>query len=205
MERAELCRAAGVDVSRETFALLVGLVDQVAAESIKQNLISRRTLSDIWNRHIVDSLQLLKFSVVGPWLDLGTGAGFPGLVIAACGIENVVLVEERRLRYEFLNRVVRSLGLTNVCVEGANIERVKPFPAATISARAFAPLEKTLSLAHGFSSAATLWILPKGRTAAEELASAKHTWHGKFRLEPSMTDPTSSIIVANNISRRGLL
>jgi 16S rRNA (guanine527-N7)-methyltransferase len=203
MEFQQLLEATQVDVSRETFSILEKLVGLVQDESQRQNLIAASTIDDIWERHIVDSIQLLQFSTGTPWLDLGTGAGFPGLVIAAFGIGEVVLVEERRLRYEFLARAVLELGLENVQVVGDRLERAPVLFARTISARAFAPLDKIFALSHRFSTKKTRWILPKGRKANEELESVRATWHGDFRLEPSVTDPTSSIIIAENVSPKG--
>lgn len=200
---ADLNQAAGKTVSRETFATLEKLAEIVEAESTRQNLISLSTVEDIWTRHILDSVQLLKFAQDGSWLDLGTGAGFPGLVVAAFRLGEVTLVEERRLRHEFLSQTVVDLGLDNVRVLGCRLESAPTFHASTISARAFAPLGKVFALAHRFSTPRTRWILPKGKKAHEELASIHATWHGDFQLEPSVTDPTSSIIIAENVSPKG--
>lgn len=203
MDYVQLNDRCRVNVSRETHTKLVTLVDLVIAESENQNLVAASTLIEIWSRHIVDSLQLLKFADGGPWLDLGTGAGFPGLVIAICGIDDVYLVEERRLRYEFLDRAVIALGLKNVSVLGSRVEKLDSLQVQTISARAFAPLDKIFALSNRFATESTRWILPKGRKAHEELESVRATWHGDFRLEPSVTDPTSSIIIAENLSPKG--
>lgn len=203
MDYQTLIASTDVDVSRETFSVLEKLVALVEDESSRQNLIAASTKEDIWGRHIIDSLQLLKFSNGGPWIDLGTGAGFPGLVIAAFGIGDIVLVEERRLRHEFLSRAVVELGLENVRVIGDRLERVATLDARTISARAFAPLDKIFALSHRFSTKKTRWILPKGKKAQEELESVRATWHGDFRLESSVTDPASSIIIAENVSPKG--
>ncbi|MDB5701292.1 MAG: rsmG [Sphingomonadales bacterium] len=191
------------NVPRETLDKLNTLVALVRSETERQNLISSSTIDDIWDRHIVDSIQLLKFAKSGTWMDLGTGAGFPGLVIAILNPDPIVLVEERRLRHEFLSRAVVELGLQNVTVVGSRVEQVPAFSAEVITARAFAPLEKIFSLAHRFSTSKTRWVLPKGRKANEELESVRTTWHGDFRLEPSVTDPTSSIIIAENVTPRG--
>jgi 16S rRNA (guanine527-N7)-methyltransferase len=203
MDLATLELIVGQSVPRETFSKLEMLVAIVEEESLRQNLISVSTVKDMWNRHIVDSVQLLKFAKAGCWMDLGTGAGFPGLVIAAFQLGPVVLVEERRLRHEFLSRAVSELGLTNVEVIGCRLEQAPIRQAQTISARAFAPLAKIFTLAERFSTSKTRWILPKGRNAQEELESVRATWHGNFRLEPSVTDPTSSIIIAENVALRG--
>jgi 16S rRNA (guanine527-N7)-methyltransferase len=195
----------GANVSRETFEKLQQFSALVLAESTRQNLIAASTAEDIWSRHVLDSLQLLQFGHGQTWLDLGTGAGFPGMIVAICGFERVILVEERRLRHEFLTNVAMLLELKNVDIVGDKLQRVATFTADNISARAFAPLDKILTLAHRFSDQKTRWILPKGRKAKEELASVRATWHGDFRLEPSVTDTTSSILIAENVSPRGRL
>ncbi|MDB5713089.1 MAG: rsmG [Sphingomonadales bacterium] len=196
-------QVGGENVPRETFEKLETLAAFIRSEATRQNLVASSTLEDFWNRHIVDSIQLLKFSKPGTWIDLGTGAGFPGLVIAAFNPGHVILVEERKLRHEFLSRAVVELGLQNVTVVGSRVEQAPAFTTEVITARAFAPLEKIFSLAHRFSNPKTRWILPKGRKAHEELESVRTTWHGDFRLEPSVTDPTSSIIIAENVTPRG--
>jgi 16S rRNA (guanine527-N7)-methyltransferase len=203
MTREELESRSGCHVSRGTYETIVHLVELVVEGSARQNLLSRNSLEDIWTRHVLDSTQLIKFLKPGVWLDLGTGAGFPGMVIAAFQTTEVVVVEERRLRHEFLSNMIAELGVKNVKVFGERIERVTSFSADTISARAFAPINKILSLSERFSSSNSRWILPKGKTASDELASVRTMWHGDFRLEPSATDPDSSIIIAENISLKG--
>jgi 16S rRNA (guanine527-N7)-methyltransferase len=202
MTTSALADAIGCDVSRETVEKLELLQAMVVAEASQQNLVSAATLDDFWLRHIVDSAQLLRYGNGTPWLDLGTGAGFPGLVIAILAQGPVVLCEERRLRYTFLQSVADTLALENVRICGMKLERLENFPAATISARAFAPLERLLTLAHRFSTEKTRWVLPKGRNAQQEVESVRRTWHGDFRLEPSVTDPDSHIIVAQGIRPR---
>ena len=135
------------DVSRETMARLEAFGAAVIAENERQNLISSATIPHIWSRHILDSAQLLR---LGPkidpshpsWLDLGTGAGFPGMIIAILAELPLILVESRRKRFDFLVDQASSLGLTNVRVHCGRLETLETFPVGTISARAFAPLAK---------------------------------------------------------------
>ncbi len=190
-------------VSRETFERLSILVEVVQAEADQQNLISRATIPHLWARHIVDSAQLLKFvsDVAAPWADLGTGAGFPGLVAAILHEGPVTLIEERRLRVEFLRRAAQEV-CVQVDVIGSKLERVEPRPFGIISARAFAPLPKLLELAAPFATESTIWLLPKGRNAKTELEEVRGAWQGDFRLEPSLTDPEAHIIVATGIVKR---
>ena len=182
----------------ERFAALV------LAENQHQNLIARATEPHLWQRHIADSAQLLENvsretlgpNGRGPWLDLGSGPGFPGLVIAAlCPNMPVVLVESRARRVDFLHRAVEALGLTKCSVEGQQLERVSPFAARVISARAFAPLAKLLTLSAPFSTRQTAYVLPKGRSAAQELQDLKPSLRAMFHVKHSLTDPEAGIIV----------
>jgi 16S rRNA (guanine527-N7)-methyltransferase len=192
-------RAFGGDVSRETHDRLAAIVARVTEENAVQNLVSAASLDAIWTRHIADSVQLLRFAKNGPWLDLGTGAGFPGLIVAAFCPEPIILCEARRLRADFLARVCAQAGFEHVTVACCKVERLATAPMTTISARAFAPLDKLFALSHRFSTEKTCWVLPKGQSAAAELELVRATWHGHFRLEPSVTDPTSSIIIAEDV------
>lgn len=193
-------------VSRETMTRLAGFAAAVIAENEHQNLISAATIPDIWSRHIVDSAQLLRLRPEPhsalPWLDLGTGAGFPGMVIAILTDIPVILVESRRKRSEFLARQAEALELDNVAVHGGRLEALETRSAGVISARAFAPLPKLLELAHRFSTEKTCWLLPKGRSAREELESVRSSWQGVFHVEPSLTDADAAIIVATGVSPR---
>ena len=170
-------------------------------ENQRQNLISRPSEAQMWVRHIADSAQLLRFvpreTPSRPWLDLGTGAGFPGLVIAALRPEwKIVLVESRARRVEWLEHMVRELDLGNCRVEGRRLELVEYFKTSVISARAFAPLEKLLSLSAPFSTKATTYLLPKGRSAAQELQAMPRKIRGMFHVEQSLTDEEAGIIVS---------
>ncbi len=182
----------------EAFAALV------LEENQHQNLIAKATEAHIWQRHIADSAQLLEnvsretfgANAGGAWLDLGSGPGFPGLVIAALHPNMpVVLVESRARRVEFLNRCVAALDLPKCRVEGQRLERVEPFPARAISARAFAPLAKLLTLSAPFSTRDTANVLPKGRSAAQELETLKPSSRAMFHVKHSLTDPEAGIIV----------
>jgi 16S rRNA (guanine527-N7)-methyltransferase len=189
------------DVSRETMAKLDAFCDLLRDENERQNLVSRGTLDQLWLRHIADSAQLLRFAPSGAsWVDLGTGAGFPGLIVAALHDGPVTLVEERRLRVEFLHRAAQTLGVQAEIIHG-KAERVSHRAFDVISARAFAPLARLLELGTAFSTTKSLWVLPKGRNAETELAALDPSWQGEFRLEPSVTDAEAQIIVAEGVRR----
>ncbi len=176
----------------EVFAALL------AEENVRQNLVSASSLTSVWQRHIADSAQLLAHvprETSSPWLDLGTGAGFPGLVIAALRPEcDMWLVESRRQRFDWLERARIAMGLTSAKVLGLQLESVGSQPMRVISARAFAPLDKLLALSARFSTSDTLWLLPKGRSAAQELHQLSG-WDHAFHVEQSLTDSQAGVII----------
>lgn len=193
-------------VPRETFDRLDRFADQLRRANTLHNLVSRSSIEHLWQRHVADSAQLLRFSPprVAAWLDLGSGAGFPGLIVAALSPAAVTLVEPRRLRAEFLVQAADTLGVSErTRVVSCRIEQLPPERFEVITARAFAPLDRLFRLAHPFSTETTRWILPKGRSAQSELAAAQSAWQGNFRLEPSLTDDDSGIIIAQGVRPRG--
>jgi 16S rRNA (guanine527-N7)-methyltransferase len=187
-------------VSRETLERLDAFRVMVIAENDRQNLVSAASIPGFWARHIVDSAQLIPLAPeTGRWIDLGTGAGFPGVVIAILRDQPITLVESRRKRANFLAESVMRLALTKVEFHGGRLETLSPSPFSVISARAFAPLHRLLPIAHSFSTAKTRWLLPKGRSAREEVASVAGVWQGAFHVEPSITDAEAAIIVAHDV------
>ena len=199
----ELERATGRPVSRETFERLQFYVARLKEESQRQNLVSASTLNHLWERHIFDSAQLVRFEPYRPasWVDIGSGAGLPGIVLA-CLVEGpVTLVEPRKLRAQFLQDVVDELGLKSR-VECAKIERIDG-RFDVIVARAVAPLTQLLRISHHLSTKKTVWALPKGRKAQSELADARRAWQGVFHVERSVTDPDSYILVATGVRAKG--
>lgn len=199
--REALARAAGRDVSRETFERIEAYCRRLEAEAARQNLISASTLDALWERHILDSAQLLRFEpkAGASWIDVGSGAGLPGIVLAVMVEGPVTLVEPRRLRAEFLERTVESLGLgVRVSVAAMKVERMTGrFDA--ITGRAVAPLDRFLGFSHHLSTENTVWVLPKGRSAESELAEARRTWQCEASVEPSLTDPESRILVLTRV------
>lgn len=193
----------GEIVPRETVDLLEQLIAIVIDEMGRQNLISASTVDHIWARHIVDSAQLLPLAPkkASRWIDLGSGAGFPGMVVAAMRPDmRVTLVESRRKRIDFLGAMAERLGIADrVEVAGSRLETLPTAIYDVISARAFAPIDRLLPLAHRFSQRETVWLLPKGRSAVSELEAAHASWQGSFRIEPSITDSEAAIIVAEHV------
>lgn len=193
---------ANFDVSRETMAKLNSYVDLLLDEMSHQNLIAASTRPHVWARHIVDSAQLLllaKNDQKGRWIDLGSGAGLPGIVVAILDNRPVTLIETRAKRIQFLNTAIERLGLVAATVFGGRVEAAPATAATVISARAYAPLSKLLETAWHLSDEKSLWVLPKGRNAQNELELVHTSWQGVFHVEPSVTDADSAIIVAHSV------
>lgn len=196
--------AAGRTVPRETFQLLQRYVDLLIEENRRQNLVSAATLENVWERHIVDSAQLVRFEPRpgASWIDVGSGAGLPGVIIAALVEGPVTLLEPRRLRAEFLIRTIEALELAGrVRVEQSKAETAHG-KCDVITARAVAPLAKLIVITHHLAHKQTVWVLPKGRKADSELAEARRRWQCEATSEPSCTDPDSNILVLRRVGAK---
>ncbi len=203
--RAWLATLPGIDSG--ALARLDLLVEALVEENARQNLVAHASLEHVWQRHIADSAQLLHVSrgtmPEGAWLDLGSGAGFPGIVIAALQPQRpVTLVDSRRLRTEWLSRVATELGLAKVEVQLMRVEDLAERTWSVISARAFAPLPRLLDVAARFSTPETLWLLPKGAKAHHELETLAAEWIHMFHVEQSLTDPSAGIITGRLLEHK---
>ena len=197
-----LAQAAGRNVSRETIEKLEAYAALLREENAHQNLVSESSLNSLWDRHIVDSAQLVRFEPRNgaSWVDIGSGAGLPGIVVA-CVVEGpVTLTEPRRLRVDFLHKVCESLRLTATIFDG-KAERAQG-KYDVITARAVANLAKILKISAHLSTRKTVWALPKGRSVDAELAEARQAWQGRFHVEQSVTDADSRIVVVTGVAKR---
>lgn len=202
--REELEQAAARNVSREIWATLQTYVELLTIANAKQNLVAASTLARVWERHILDSAQLVRLEPRpgASWVDIGSGAGLPGLVIAVLVEGPVVLIEPRRLRAQFLKETTAALGLNGrVNVLSAKAENVRG-AFDVVTARAVASLDRLLAITHQLSHPDTLWVLPKGRSAKLELAEAQRNWQCDIREEPSRTDRDSTILVLSGVRAR---
>jgi len=180
--------------------------DLVLDEADRQNLISAASRDQIWSRHIVDSAQLLNLTTDqtdGLWIDLGTGAGFPGIVVACVRSAPIKFVEMRPLRSAFLVKCIHALALPHAEVCSTKVERVEADrPAQIISARAYAPLDRLLPSASHLGDESSRWLLPKGRNAMREVEAVRRDWQGVFHVEQSITDAESAIVTIHKLSRK---
>ena len=195
-------------VPRETADRLRELLDLVTHWNRRINLLSRGGTCDPWDRHVLDSVQLVPLAPpeARSWADLGAGAGFPGLVCAAItrGLGRKTefsLVEADGRKAAFLREAGRRLGIDVNVVHG-RIESACLPPQDVISARALAPLDRLLDLAHPFSHPGTRLLFPKGRQADSELTLARRDWHIRTVRVPSRTDPEGTILQLSEVRRR---
>jgi 16S rRNA (guanine527-N7)-methyltransferase len=197
-------------VSRETKARLQKLVHELHRWQAIKNLVSRQTLGQVWTRHVADSLQLAALAPEARvWLDLGSGAGFPGLVLAIALADApgaaVHLVEGNARKSAFLRHVARLTNVPAIIHEG-RIEEVVPALVGAneiqiVTARALAPLGQLLAWAEPLLTTSAIGLFPKGREAKAELTEAAKSWKFGAELIPSLTDSEARIIRINSLQR----
>ena len=192
-------------VSRETLSMLQAYGNLLEQWNRKINLVSRSTLETLWTRHFLDSAQILDLvRPAGRWVDLGSGAGFPGMVIAIHSAEiedlEIILVEADQRKAAFLRAVARELAL-KVRVIADRIEHIEPLRANFLSARALAPLTDLLGFASTHMKPSGTAIFPKGRKADDEIAVALERWRFDCEKHRSLTDENSTILCIGDIKR----
>jgi 16S rRNA (guanine527-N7)-methyltransferase len=203
--RTEL-QALNVDVSRETLGALETYAGLLRKWQRAINLVSGSTLNDLWRRHFMDAAQLMPLLPEddGQVVDLGAGAGFPGLVLALLSGRPTHLIESDQRKAAFLGEVARATGCAGrVQVHAARIEALKPWATPVITARALADLGQLLDWAAPFMTADTICIFPKGAKAEEELTAAARVWTMTIERRRSVTDPTGLILRLSHLERRG--
>jgi 16S rRNA (guanine527-N7)-methyltransferase len=191
-------------VSRETLARLGAYVALLERWSGRINLVGRDTLADPWRRHVLDSAQLLPLipAGAGSLIDLGSGAGLPGLVLAILGVEGVGLVEADAKKCAFLREAAR-VTETAVRIHHARIEAIRTVTSDVVTARALAPLDRLLPLAAPFLAPGGMCLFPKGARAADELTLARRDWTMVAELVPSRSDPRGVVLRLEQVVRAG--
>jgi 16S rRNA (guanine527-N7)-methyltransferase len=191
-----------VPVSRETLARLEAYAALLTQWSGRINLVGRDTLGDLWRRHILDSAQLRAFVPASAQnlIDLGSGAGLPGLVLAILGVPGVELVEADSRKSAFLREASR-ITAAKATIRPCRIEAVPPHPANVVTARACAPLDRLLDLAQPFLVPGTVCLFPKGERFAEELTLARKGWTMNVSVEQSLSDRRGVILRLQQVVR----
>jgi 16S rRNA (guanine527-N7)-methyltransferase len=195
--------AAATGVSRETMARLETYAALLLTWSARINLVGRATLDDLWRRHFLDSAQLLPLIPMGceSLADLGSGAGFPGLVLAILGVQGVELIEADSRKVAFLREAVRATG-ASVVIRGRRIEAVTPHAVDVLTARGCAPLSRLLPLGERFIGPQTTCLFLKGARTEEELTEAAKAWTMTAVRHPSRTDPGGSVLLLQQVAPR---
>lgn len=191
--------AEALIVPRDKMVHLEQFANMLIEENQQQNLIARSTIEHLWSRHIADSAQLARYlpaATESTIMDLGTGSGLPGLVLAIMGSQNYLLVESRRRRCAFLVSVIETLQLSDrVEVLYADLRKIDPSPVSAITARAFAPLMELIDMARPFSDASTRWVLPRGEKGVKEWQELPRRYKALFHVEQSLTSERAVILV----------
>lgn len=198
--------AALPGVSRETMAKLDAYAAMLVDWNTRLNLIGRSTVPALWTRHMLDSLQLLPLlprlpSEAPAILDMGSGAGFPGLPLALATGRPFVLAETNRNKAAFLREVIRATGAP-ATVHDARIERLQPWAAPVVTARALASVSELLALALPFTTISSVCLFPKGQNVEEELTKASESWTFQVHRHPSRTHARGVILDLRRIARR---
>lgn len=196
----------GQNVSRETFSALETYASLLRKWQAKINLVAKDSLQDLWRRHFLDSAQLLPLLPPGndPITDLGSGAGFPGLVLAIMTGREVHLVDSDQRKGAFLLEAARQTGvLDRVRVHSTRIEAAKAWGAPIVTARALASLEQLLEWAEPYLTPDSVCLFLKGAKAEDELTAADRSWTMAVERRRSLTDSSGVILKLHNIKRRG--
>ncbi|MDX2103112.1 MAG: 16S rRNA (guanine(527)-N(7))-methyltransferase RsmG [Alphaproteobacteria bacterium] len=188
-------------VSRETLDRLERYAETLRLWQTRINLVGPATVPVLWQRHMLDSVQLWP-NLIGcrRLCDLGSGAGFPGLVLAACGLSDVHLIDSDQRKATFLRDAARVMGLV-VSVDARRAEAVPPLAADCVTARALAPLPDLLALVHRHLAPGGRAVLLKGERWADEVAAAQRHWRFTHTTRPSLVDPTGVVLVLESLSR----
>jgi 16S rRNA (guanine527-N7)-methyltransferase len=199
-KNVETLRALGI--RPETEQRLRAYVDLLARWNAKINLVGPKTLDDPWARHIIDSVQLKAHLPQNPvtLVDLGSGAGLPGLVMAILGVGEVHLIESDARKCAFLREAAR-VTETAITIHNLRIEAAPQVAADVVTARALAPLDELLPMVARFLKPEGRAVLLKGARWAEELTIAQKIWQMKVTDHPSITDPAARILIVEQLSR----
>jgi 16S rRNA (guanine527-N7)-methyltransferase len=191
-----------IPVSRETLARLEAYAALLFQWSTRINLVGRDTLPDLWRRHFLDSAQLhpLIPDSSRSLIDLGSGAGFPGLVLAILGVPGVELVEADTRRCAFLREAARITG-AKVALRACRIQAVPPHPVDVVTARACAPLDRLLELAEPFLTPHTICLFLKGERFEEELTLVREGWTMSASVEQSLSDRRGIVLRLQQVVR----
>ncbi|MBT6118112.1 MAG: 16S rRNA (guanine(527)-N(7))-methyltransferase RsmG [Rhodospirillaceae bacterium] len=183
-------------VSHETTQRLESYLALLVEWNRAVGLVSRHSLEDPWRRHMLDCAQLIKHLNPGqdrPIVDIGSGAGLPGLILSVLGCPDVHVIEANGRKVAFLREAARRLAIAPA-IHAERIEAMAPFPAAIVTARAVAPVDRLIALARPFLTSDSRCLFLKGQDVAGELTQAEKRWRMRSRRIPSLSDPEGTVL-----------
>lgn len=187
------------NLSEEKLKSLQGYINFLLSYNNKINLIGKSTQDDIWNRHILDSLQIISYIDVDKrTADIGSGAGIPGIILSIAGVKNISLIEKSFRKCEFLEKG-KDFSANKIDVLCENIYDIKNEGFDIIVSRALAPLEKLLYMCKDISHSKTKYVFLKGKKLPEEILNAKKTIDFQYQIFPSLTSSEGGVVVIENI------
>lgn len=190
------------NVSRETMDKFICYSEMLIKWQKSINLVSNSTLTDMWRRHFYDSAQLINHIDMerGQYkiLDLGSGAGFPGLVLSILGAGDVHLVESVGKKCTFMKQVIQKVDV-KATVHNERIENMEAFPVDLITSRACADLGKLIDLTERFRTSDTACLFLKGERTDEELTQAKKKWHFNVKKHTSKSEESGMILYLSDL------
>jgi len=196
------------DVPRETLDRLQIYADLLDEWQMRMNLVAPSTLPVKWDRHFLDSAQLIDHIPTAgrrlDWIDLGAGAGFPALVIAILRPQvRMTMVESRQKKCAFLQHVAEQTGVADrVKIQSERIEALPEKRFDVVSARALADLSQLFDWGRRFADNRSCWLLPKGANVEAEISQARQHYEFEVDLQPSLTDPSGRIVIARSVRQR---
>ncbi|MDA0260578.1 MAG: 16S rRNA (guanine(527)-N(7))-methyltransferase RsmG [Proteobacteria bacterium] len=189
------------NVSRETIERFEIYAELLLKWQNSVGLVGRSTLADLWRRHMLDSAQIVQHALPlsRSWLDIGSGAGFPGIVVAIMGGEDVHLVEANTRKCEFLREVCRQTGISAI-IHQSRMENLDPWPVDVITSRACASVRRLVELSYPFMSSSTTCLFLKGQDVEGELTEATKYWNMSVKRTPSVSDSRGTVLRLTEVS-----
>ncbi|MBT4989459.1 MAG: 16S rRNA (guanine(527)-N(7))-methyltransferase RsmG [Rickettsiales bacterium] len=190
------------NVSRETFDNFALYVELVIEYNQKLNLIGKSTENDIWERHIIDSAQLLNFVNIenDTLYDVGSGAGLPGIILSIAGVKLTYLIESKQKKTDFLH-MASKFSPNEIVIINERVENLTPIKDSVFVCRAFAPLNKIFSLCSNHIISSKKTIIPKGQNYLDEIAIARKDWSFNFSEHKTITSGESRILIITNLTK----
>ena len=201
MTKNEIVKSFYLKKSQE--GLIENYLESLTKHNLHTNLVGKSTLVNPWNSHILDSLQILPFisSKTNSILDMGTGAGLPGVVLKICGCKNVTLVDSNGKKINFLKKINKEMNLEIDIVLG-RLEKIKNNKFDIITSRALANLDKLFTYSQKFIKKNTVLIFLKGKTVNEEIDFAKKKWKFNYTKHQSISDKRGTVLNIGGLKKR---